>query len=254
MKTIIRHFTDSETMARHAAEYVHNTATAAVRRRGYFTLVLSGGSTPRKLYEAFVRPATNRHMPWDVTHIFWGDERFVPPEHPGSNFHMASDAFLARVPIPSANVHPVPVEMSSPQDAARAYECEIDSFFRSCDTDYSGIPSFDLILLGVGADGHTASLFPGAGADGEKNHMVVATEAPVESPVRQRVSLTLPVICNAAHVLFLVSGAEKKDLVKRILGLYEGAEVLPAAKVKAREELVWYTDYGSIAGDDIFNR
>jgi len=253
MKMMVQHFLSSEMMAVNAADYLVETARDCVGRKGYFTLVLSGGSTPRPLYELLASSGYAEIMPWSETHLFWGDERCVPPDHPMSNFRMANDAFIRHVPVPDENVHRIRGELGLPREAAADYEREIDDFFSSCDEDYSGPPLFDLILLGLGSDGHTASLFPGSPVLLLTNHTVTAAEAPESAPVRHRITMTLQTICNAERIVFLVSGSSKKRLVRSIHAGGGDAAAYPAAMIRARSDLVWFTDFGVDAGGVILD-
>ena len=200
-------------------------AESAVLRAGRFVVALSGGETPVSFYERL--SASGRGLPWEKTHIFQADERLVPADHPASNLRMIEAKLLRHVPIPAGNIHAVPVGRE-PQAAARGYEREISVFFG---LGQWGLPRFDLILLGLGEDGHTASLFPGGEGLRETKRLVVAVERP--APDHPRVTLTLPVL-NAAHVaVFLVSGEAKDSALKAVI---EGpGETLPAALVRPRD-------------------
>lgn len=174
-------------------------------------------------------------IPWDRVHIFWGDERCVPPEDPRSNYRLAREALLDSVPIPGENIHRTPTGLSNPEDVAREYEEMLRRHFAS------PWPRFDLVLLGIGPDGHTASLFPGSPAVGERERWVVAVRAPVE-PAR-RVTLTLPVLNRAARVHFLVAGAEKAPAVKQALTGPPDPQTCPAAAVRPIDgTVVWWLD------------
>lgn len=233
-------------MASSAAEIVLDAAREAVGSRNVFTLALSGGSTPRALYSLLAEPPYSESMPWERTHLFWGDERCVPPGHPESNYRTANEALISRILIPVGNVHRIRGELASPDEAALEYERDIDGFYRACDAHYSVLPVFDLILLGMGNDGHTASLFPGRPELDECRRLAVPSEAPPESPVRSRVTLTFPVINNAARVVFLVTGDDKRPIVESILARDENSIVYPASRVQPRSELVWITGYGDV--------
>lgn len=179
-------------------------------------VALSGGSTPKPVYEALA----NERLAWDRIHWFFGDERFVPPGDPQSNYRMAQEAMLFRAP--PANVHPVPTVGVTLEDAAALYETALP-------------PAFDLVLLGLGSDGHTASLFPGSPALEERVRRVAAV--PEKQP--PRITLTYPALENAAHVAFLVSGAQKAGVLARVRA---GDRSLPAARLRPRGELRFFTD------------
>ena len=201
-----------------------------LRQQARFTLALSGGNTPRPLYHLLATEYRHR-VEWNRVPLFWGDERYVPPDHPASNFRMARESLIEPLRIPSANVHAMPVEESSPERAAERYEGHLREFFGT-------MPRFDLILLGMGADGHTASLFPSTPALAERKRWVTVGEAPTEP--RIRLTLTLPVLNAGKCVYFLVTGIDKAEGVRSVL--IENAP-LPAGLVNPRGgELMWWLD------------
>jgi 6-phosphogluconolactonase len=216
---------DLETMSREAAALVGDAAARAVSERGRFTLALSGGTAPRRLYELLAMSA----LPWDKTHLFWGDERFVPKTDARSNFRLVKETLLSKAAVPAANVHPVPVELGTPAAAADAYERELRAFFR-------GDGTFDLNLLGMGPDGHTASLFPGEPSLGEVRRWAIAVDGKKGDPPVPRVTLTFPAINASRAALFLVASKEKLPLVEEIM---KGGAPYPAARVAPRETLTW---------------
>ncbi len=207
-------------LSRRAADLVLGAASAAVAARGRFAAAISGGRTPRCLYELLAGTGYSRRLPWGGMHLFFGDERCVPPDDPASNYRMVKESLLDHVPIPPANVHRMAGEDADPRRAAAAYEQELRIFFALSG---GAIPRFDLILLGIGEDGHTASLFPGTQALAESRRLVVANDVPALGTYR--LTLTLPVINAASTVAFLVSGAEKAGVVKQVYT----QEGLPAA-------------------------
>lgn len=230
----VRRFRSLEELSQAAAEFVAELAVQSVAARGVFTLALSGGGTPRPLYERLGRPPYVDRVPWKQTHLFWGDERWVPPGDAESNFGMAAQALLSRIEIPPGNVHRIPAELEPPEAAARTYEETLRRFFGPA-------PAFDLNLLGMGPDGHTASLFPGAAALEERERWVVAVPSAPLPPHLPRVSLTLPAINAARCVMFLVSGAAKRELVQRILDRpEEAARLYPAGRVHPSGRLFWF--------------
>ncbi|HXI02007.1 MAG TPA: 6-phosphogluconolactonase, partial [Candidatus Saccharimonadales bacterium] len=216
------------------------TAAAAesIARAGRFTVALAGGSTPRRLYTLLAEAAAGQAPAWGRIHIFWGDERHVPPDHAQSNYRMVRETLLDRISIPEGNVHRVLAETADAEAAARDYEREIRRFF-GCGEE--GIPSIDLVLLGLGTDGHTASLFPGSPLLDESRRLVAAAPASVPGP--DRISMTLPLINRAASIVFLVSGASKADAVRRVLATDGDADPLPARRVAPRDgRLLWLVD------------
>jgi 6-phosphogluconolactonase len=247
-----RQFIDLEAASRSAAELITEAAQDAVHRRGRFTLVLAGGSTPRRLYEMLADPKHSSSMPWAETFLFWGDERCVPLDHEHSNYAMAQETLLSKVNIPEENVFLVPTHTGTPAEIAARYEEKLRLFFadtsdsveQGMPPELSALPRFDLILLGMGKDGHTASLFPGDPALHEERRWVTAVEHPRGNPQVPRVTLTLPVINNARRVLFLVAGNEKRHVIDAILSDPDDAAVLfPAARVEPKEGVLLFHDY-----------
>src|SRR3989454_3218876 len=222
MKPEIRILEDAAALAREAATEFARLSTESVRTRKLFTVVFSGGSTPKSLYALLASGKPWRsELPWDKMHFFWGDERTVPPDGPESNYGMAYQALLSKVPVPAVNVHRIRGEETDPAQAAREYEQELQTFFRLKSGQF---PRFDLVLLGLGPDGHTASLFPNTLALREREHLVIANW--IEQLNTWRLTLTLPVFNAAASVMFLVSGAEKTNILRAVLE--EGSETYPA--------------------------
>ncbi len=238
----IRLVADPEELARAAAGEFTRRAGEAARARGRFAVALSGGSTPLATYRLLAddtgRAIYRSRIPWDRVHVFWGDERHVPPDHHDSNYRAAREALLSRVPLPPGNIHRIPAEEPDASRAAEAYEGTLRSFFAL----KSGqAPRFDLVLLGMGADGHTASLFPGSEAVRETACLVVA--ARVEGPGAHRITLTPPAINAAACVLFLVQGADKAETLKAVLEDPPQPDRYPAQAIRpARGDLVWLVD------------
>jgi 6-phosphogluconolactonase len=226
-----------EGLSRAAAERIAGIGASAVREKGRFCLNLSGGSTPRRLYR-LLGDEFNNQIPWSRTHLFWGDERYVPRNDTSSNCRMAVETLISRVPIPGANVHSVPVERSPAEAAAAAYESHLRDFFAK---DESG-PLFDVTLLGMGEDGHTASLFPGSPALEETKRWVVAVSAPIGIEPRERITMTLPILNRSSHVFFLVSGEGKRKAARSILKGAAEASRYPAALVHGAAETVWFMD------------
>ena len=221
-----------------AAEEVVQGANQAVAERGRFTIALSGGSTPKNLYNLLATNALNT-LPWDRMFFFWGDERHVPPTDPESNYRMVSEAMLSKVPVSAANVFRVPAENPDAAAAAEAYEKTLRKVFQIGE---QGVPRFDLILLGLGPDGHTASLFPGSAALREKARIFVANW--VEKLKTHRLTLTLPVLNACRTVAFLVSGTDKATVLRTVLeDSSASGEQYPAKLVKPSDgELIWFLD------------
>lgn len=211
-----------------AAQEILKAALQAVSERGRFTWALSGGSTPRDLYRRLASDPFRARMPWEAIHFFWGDERHVPPDHPESNFRMAREAMLDAVPVPAGNIHRIHAEEADAERAAAAYEDELRSFFGPA-------PRFDLVLLGLGKDGHTASLFPGGMAVHERERLVVAVLAS-----RVRITLTPPVLNHARRQVFLVSGADKAQALQAVIEGEREPERYPAQIVEGNR--LWMVD------------
>jgi 6-phosphogluconolactonase len=226
-----------------AAEEVVKATNEAVAERGRFTIALSGGSTPKSLYNLL---ATNARtvLPWDRMFFFWGDERHVPPTDPESNYRMTDEAMLAKVPVPAGNVFRIQAENPDAATVAEDYEKTLRKFFK---LEPDSVPRFDLILLGLGPDGHTASLFPGTSALKEKSRLVVANW--VEKLKTHRLSLTLPVLNAARCVAFLVSGTDKASVLKTVLEEDAPGEQYPAKLVRPSDgNLVWLLDRAAASG------
>lgn len=236
MGTQVKIVPDNAMLAQTAAQEFHRLAEAAVQERGRFSVALSGGNTPRAVFSLLA--SEHKQLPWDRIHIFFGDERHVPPDHPDSNFRMANESLLSRVPIPEKNVHRIRAELEA-DAAATEYEQELREFFHLINHDW---PCFDLIFLGIGDDGHTASLFPGSKALTESSRRVVANW--VEKFQTFRITVTFPVLNHASEVVFMVSGAGKAQILSEVLR--PGARKYPAQSVQPEKgQLLWLVDQGA---------
>jgi len=221
---------DPDELALAAAQWIVQTIQAHLQVAEHFSLVLSGGSTPQALYRQLARFPYAAEVDWARLHIFWGDERCVPPDHPQSNYRMACQALLGHVPVPPEHIHRIRGELL-PEEAAQAYAQELAQFFGERQ------PQFDLVLLGMGADGHTASLFPHSAALKETHKWVA--ENYTSSQTSWRITLTIPALNAARQVAFLVSGADKANTLQRVLeGPYQPDE-LPAQFI---QPAVWLVD------------
>lgn len=232
----VRRFRTLNELNRNAAGLICAVAETCVRERGKFSLVLAGGNTPRSLYEHISSGRCRDILPWRNTHLFWGDERCVPPDHKDSNYHMAKESLLSSLDLPEKNIHRIYGEYPSPLDAARDYENEIRSFYCS----RTNVPVMDVVLLGIGSDGHTASLFPGDTALDEKTRLVTPATAPSYTSPARRITMTLPLINHAGHVLFFAAGKEKRAVIDRILRAPDEEPPLPAALVRPKGSLYWF--------------
>ena len=221
-----------------AAELVARIAAEATAD-GRFTIALSGGSTPRALYELLASPDQAGRVSWERWHVFWGDERLVPPDDPMSNYRMAKEALLGRVPIPAEQLHRIRGE-ADPELAASEYEELMRETFDP------GVPAFDLILLGLGDDGHTASLFPGTEALNERRRLVAANRVPQLDTTR--ITFTLPLINAARHIVFIVAGGSKAAALRSVLEPARDGPPPPAASVMPeRGDLCWIADSDAVA-------
>jgi 6-phosphogluconolactonase len=235
-------FPDRESLIRAAAEHIVQVAGEAIAANEKFSIALSGGSTPRPLYALLVTEPFSKRIDWFRVHVFWGDERCVPPDDPQSNYRMTKETLLDVVPIPASNIHRIRGE-DEPERAASGYVQELRTFF-------GDRARFDLVLLGMGDDGHTASLFPGTAAVTEHKRWVVAQY--VEKLALWRITLT-PVALNVArNVIFLVSGAEKADRLKQVLQGLRQPEILPAQAIQpVSGRLLWFVDQAAASKFDL---
>jgi 6-phosphogluconolactonase len=232
--TRIEVYANPQMLSRAAAELFAAEAHQAIKTRGRFTVLLSGGETPRTTYELLARAPFRDRIPWSKVHIFWGDERYVVPGDPRSNAQMAHRALLDHVPVPAEHIHPIPYG-PTPRESAGAYETLLRTFFAG------GPARFDLVFLGLGVNGHTASLFPGTAAVSEREHWV--TEVYVAEQNLHRVTLTAPIINRAALVVFVVAGGDKAAIVREVLEGTPDPNRIPARLIKpAPGRLIWLLD------------
>ncbi len=222
---------DAEALARLAAAAIAGRATAAAVARESFSVALAGGSTPRRTYQLLAEPPHRESVPWARVQVFFGDERCVPPDDADSNFRMAREALLDRVPVPRERIHRIRGEAPDPVEAAAEYQAELRAALGPA-------ARLDLVLLGMGPDGHVASLFPASDALEETSRLALAVVAPKPPP--RRITLTLPALCAAAEALFLVAGADKAERVAEVLSGREPA--LPASRVQPEGGTLWLLD------------
>jgi len=239
----IRVLTTPQELFGAAAEEVIRAAAEAVAQRGRFSIALSGGSTPKSLYNLLATNARST-LPWEQMFFFWSDERHVPPGDAESNYRMVDEAMLSKVPVPPGNIFRVASENPDAAAAAEAYESALRKFFQ---TPAGQVPQFDLILLGMGPDGHTASLFPGTKGVQEKSRLVIANW--VEKLKTNRISFTFPLLNAARCVAFLVSGTDKASVLKSVLEENVPGEQYPAKMVKPTDgQLIWFLDRAAASG------
>lgn len=231
----VRVLDDAEGVARSAAERFVELARDAISARERFSIALAGGSTPKRTYELLAGDEHKERVDWSKVHIFFGDERCVPPDHAESNYRMANEVLISRVPVPSRNVHRINGQGDAIANAS-LYEDELRTYF-----DDASWPRFDLVLLGMGDDGHTASLFPGTNALGEARAWVAANW--VEKLNTYRITLTAPAINHAANIIFLVSGAGKSERLSEVLRGARDPQKLPSQLIQPENgSLVWLAD------------
>jgi 6-phosphogluconolactonase len=235
---------DAGALARRAADVFAETAAVAAAERGVFAVALSGGATPRATYELLAQEPLRSRIPWERVHLYWSDERCVPPASPQSNYRLARQTFVAQVAIPAEQVVRMRGE-DDPEEAARTYELELRSIAAHSGANAVGIPVLDLVLLGIGTNGHTASLFPHTRVLHENDRMVVAANVP---GVGWRITMTAPAINSARHVVFVVAGEEKAAVVARVLQGPPDFERLPAQLIAPRPgRLTWLLDEAAAA-------
>jgi 6-phosphogluconolactonase len=235
----IRILADGAAIAKRAAREFIQAAVAAVQQKGSFNVALAGGSTPRALYSLLATDAALRsQVPWDKIHLFFGDERHVGPDHPDSNFRMATEAMISKAPLKPEQVTRIKGEYPDAEQAARDYEQALREYFKLKDGEY---PRFDLVLAGMGNEGHTLSLFPGTKALHADGRIVVRNW--IGKLYTERITLTGPAASNAAQVIFMVTGADKAPALKAVLeGPYE-PEQLPAQLLQPKNgKLLWLVD------------
>jgi 6-phosphogluconolactonase len=229
---------EAEALASRVARVVAARISGASEHLG---LCLSGGATPKRVYELLGAKDFGASLDWQKVHLFWGDERFVPPHHRDSNFRMAREALIDHVLIPAAQVHPIPTNSASPEEAAAMYEATLQNFYGSKRLDPER-PLFDVTLLGLGEDGHTASLFPGTKALDERDAWVTSIIGVKPEP---RITLTYPALQSSRVILFVVSGAKKRDILARVLA---NDMALPATRLATRGTIHIFADRAATAG------
>ncbi|KJH71805.1 6-phosphogluconolactonase [Aliterella atlantica] len=238
MKKIVEVLPDVEALIERARVVTLEKINTAIAERGVCTIALSGGGTPKPLYEAIAQ----QKLPWDKIHIFWGDERYVPADDPESNQLMARTAWLDRVDIPASNIHPMPTDKADPAVAASKHERELQEFFQVAPGEF---PLFDIILLGIGDDGHTASLFPHTEALKVSDRLVTVGN----KDGQPRITFTYPLINQARYVMFVVAGASKKPALAEIFAPNGDASTYPSRLIQPQGELWWLLDRA--AGEDL---
>ncbi len=236
MKADVRIFDDLEALSRAAASLFIGSCAEAIRLRARALVALSGGNTPLELYRLLAQPSHIPQIDWQHVHVFWGDERCVPPDDPESNYRQANDALLSHVPIPPENIHRVQGELE-PQDAALAYALTLRKFA----SPLLGWPRFDLVLLGMGEDGHTASLFPGSPVDVAAP--TAAVTANYQGRPANRVTVTPVLLNEARRITFLISGESKSQTLASVLYGDFDPDLLPAQRIRPVDgELIWLVD------------
>ena len=229
-------YDDKHTLSQHAAEYIMRIAKESIDLHGRFTIALTGGTTPGEAYSLLGSEPIRSQIDWRLVHIFWGDERCIPHTNPESNFYLAQETLLDHIAIPKSQIHPMPADQPDRDAASQAYTVEMQHTFGT-----NGIPSFDLIHLGMGPEGHTASLFPNQASLHEKQRLVMPVSVPKPPP--DRLTFTPPLLNAARNVLFLVTGSEKADALQAVLEGEFQPEEYPAQIVRPTNgEVVWMLD------------
>ncbi|NOK62897.1 MAG: 6-phosphogluconolactonase [Chloroflexi bacterium AL-W] len=230
-------FEDSVALAEHGAQQFVALAQKAIQNHGKFSVALSGGSTPRKMYQLLAQSPYRDQVDWSNIHVFWGDERYVPPDDPDNCFYMVQEVLLAHVPITAANIYPIPTIGGTPEAAAQAYAATITAFFDGA------VPTFDLVYLGMGPDGHTASLFPGQSDVTEPSEALAVAVHDAPKPPPTRISLTFKALNTAHNIRFLVAGADKADMLKQVLQGTLDVSQRPAQGIQPTNgKLTWLVD------------
>jgi 6-phosphogluconolactonase len=230
---------DADELSRVAAEEFKHAAQAAIEAKGRFTVALAGGSTPKGLYSQL---AKSKDLPWDKIYFFFGDERHVPPDHLESNYRMVNEALFSRASVPPDHIFRMPTENADAEAVAQQYERTLQQFFQLKPGNF---PIFDLVLLGLGPDGHTASLFPGTTALRENSRLVVANWVPKFNAYR--LTFTVPVLNQAKQVMFLVSGKEKRNAAESVLASDSPPEQFPAKLIRPRNgKVLWLVDRAAL--------
>ena len=237
MKKFVEVLPDKTALIERSLEIVLAKLTSAIESQGRATIALSGGSTPKPLYEALAAQT----LSWSKIHIFWGDERYVAPDHSDSNQLMARRAWLDKVDLPTANIHAMPTGSGDPEQDAQKHEQELQEFFQ---LNAGEFPAFDLILLGMGDDGHTASLFPHTKALTVSDRLVTVGN----KDGQPRLTFTAPLINHANCVLFIAAGENKRPALKQILAPEADALNYPSRLIQPQEELWWLLDRSAVAG------
>jgi len=231
MNKIVEVLPDKASLLKRSLEVLLSKMQAAIQEHGRCAIALAGGGTPKPLYEAL----STQDLPWDKVHVFWGDERYVPADHPDSNQGMARSAWLDKVDIPAANIHPMPTDGATPAADAQKHEAQLREFFGTAVGEF---PQFDVILLGIGDDAHTASLFPHTDALQVKDRLVTVGN----KDGQPRITFTAPLINHAHCVMFLVAGASKRPALAQIFAPDADALTYPARLIQPQGELWWLLD------------
>jgi 6-phosphogluconolactonase len=229
-------YPDSDTLSHAAARYVVRVASEAITTHGHFTLALAGGSTPKKLYALLASEPYRDQIDWAHTEIFWSDERCVPPDSEDSNYHLAHETLLSKVPLAANQIHRMPADAENHDEASLAYTQEIQRVFGT-----NGIPSFDLLQLGMGPEAHTASLFPHQASLHEQTRLIIPVTVPKPPP--PRLTFTPPLLNAASHILFLVTGLDKAAALQEVLEGEYNPDEYPSQIIRpTKGEVTWMLD------------
>lgn len=238
MNRVVEVLPDKAALIQRSLDLVLSKIQEAIAQRGICTIALAGGSTPKPLYEKIAQ----QNLPWDKIHVFWGDERYVPPTHPDSNEGMARQAWLDQVPIPAANIHAMPTGSGDPAQDASQHEADLRAFFNPQPGEF---PTLDIILLGMGDDGHTASLFPHTSALQVCDRLITVGN----KDGQPRLTFTVPLINQARTVIFMVAGASKRSALDQVFAPVADNNHYPSRLIHPQGELWWLLDQA--AGEDV---
>jgi 6-phosphogluconolactonase len=236
----VREFADLDSLSGHAATSAVDVINVAVTATGRCSLALSGGETPRQLYR-LLGSQYREQIPWDRVHVFWGDDRYVPADHPESNYRMARETLLDHVPCPAENIHAMPTHISPAAEAAATYDKVLKEFFAGGDG-----PAFDLNILGIGEDAHTASVFPGSPAVNERARWVMDVQT--KAAIATRLTLTLPALSQSANIHVLAAGSGKASALRHALATDADPHRYPASGIRRSRGVVWWVDRAAAAG------
>jgi len=241
----IKEYNDLEILSANAANFISDLANKTIEKQGFFTVALSGGNSPRLIYSMLAEEKISKKINWAKVFFFWGDDRYLPYTSSESNYRMAYDTLLSKINSSPENIFRIPTEVSPPEEAALLYENVMRKVFANLGAidPVKNLPVFDLVILGLGRDGHTASLFPGHRAVNEQKRWVMHIKAHARVTLRDRITITLPVINNAKNIMFIISGEGKGKIIRDIVEEKRAGKAYPASMIKPHDgQSVWFID------------